>query len=312
MIEIINESKLKNRISLIFILHVLFCLFVCCRITHATNVTVNDDIAILYEEDTVALNVLNNDYGLSGGIASLSIVTEPENGVVKVLDDYTIQYVPNQSFYGEDEFVYEVCNMDGSCGKGSVAVTVYNVDFIPELKNDTITYINGSDSVFNILGNDVLHDYPIMVDIDQDFRNGSSYLNEDTCVVPSFDFTFSGKDSMRYVVYDSDGDYSEAWVFIDVQYAGDSFSIPNSFTPNGDGYNDYFSIPEFVDYSGIELKVFNEWGQLVYKTDDYQNDWNGVANTGSLSGKQVKEGTYYYMFKLSGGSVFTGYVFIMR
>ncbi len=312
-IEKSNELKLKNKISntirfLVFAGSIIFC----SVDVYAGDVTVNDDIAVLYEEDTITLDVLNNDYGLSTGVASLSIVTEPENGVVQVLDDYTIQYIPNQSFYGEDEFVYQVCNVDGYCGQGMVDIVVYDVDFNPELQNDYVTYIQGADTVFDILSNDVLHDYPVTVEIEQDFTNGSSYLDADNNVNPTFDSTFSGEDSLKYIVYDNDGDSSEAWLFVDVQFEVTSFSIPNSFTPNGDGYNDYFYVPDFVDYSGIEFKVFNEWGQLVYKIEDYQNDWDGQGNTGSFAGKQVKEGTYYYIFKLSGGRVFTGYIFIMR
>ncbi len=279
---------------------------------YASDMEINDDIAVLFEEDTVLIDVLNNDYGLTDGISSLSIAVEPENGEVKILDDYTIMYIPNQSFSGVDEFMYEVCNSEGSCGEGSVVVTVEDIDFTPELKNDTIIYIQGADVNFNILSNDALHDYPITVEIEQDLNNGSSYLDADTALNLTFEYNFSGEDSLKYRISDNDGDYSEAWVFVDVQYEADSFSIPNSFTPNGDGYNDYFNIPEFVDYSGINLKVFNEWGNIVYKSDDYQNDWDGEGNVGAYAGKQVMEGTYYYLIKMLGGDVFSGYIYIMR
>lgn len=66
------------------------------------------------------------------------------------------------------------------------------------------------------------------------------------------------------------------------------FWIPNTFSPNGDGENEFFrfeNIPE-----PITLLVFNRWGQLVYKSEDYQNDWNGR----DLNGNPLPEGVYAY------------------
>lgn len=66
------------------------------------------------------------------------------------------------------------------------------------------------------------------------------------------------------------------------------FWIPNTFSPNGDGVNEFFrfeNVPE-----PITLLVFNRWGQLVYKSEDYQNDWNGT----DLNGNALPEGVYTY------------------
>jgi gliding motility-associated-like protein len=54
--------------------------------------------------------------------------------------------------------------------------------------------------------------------------------------------------------------------------------IPNVITPNGDDKNEYLDIGENV--STFTLIIFNRLGQVVYKTDHYQNDWNaqGLGN----------------------------------
>ncbi|WP_257669953.1 T9SS type B sorting domain-containing protein, partial [Parapedobacter tibetensis] len=65
--------------------------------------------------------------------------------------------------------------------------------------------------------------------------------------------------------------------------------IPNLFTPNGDGLNDRFVIRNLLQYSSRELLVLNRWGNQVYKSTNYNNDWDG----GSLS-----EGTYYYILRV--------------
>jgi len=67
---------------------------------------------------------------------------------------------------------------------------------------------------------------------------------------------------------------------------------PNVFTPNGDGINDYFSVPHLDEYLHPRLEIYNRWGKLVYTKDDYLNDWDG---THIKTGKDLAEGVYYYI-----------------
>lgn len=68
--------------------------------------------------------------------------------------------------------------------------------------------------------------------------------------------------------------------------------IPNAFTPNGDGKNDYFK-PEGVSISAIDMKVFNQWGELIYQTNQLSG-WNGTYN-----GKMQPSGVYTYTIKIT-------------
>lgn len=90
--------------------------------------------------------------------------------------------------------------------------------------------------------------------------------------------------------------------------------IPSVFTPNDDGFNDTFVIslasgsdspggsnsrsdgginetPLNAYYKSTELMVMNRWGHVVYKSDDYQNDWDGGG---------LPDGTYFYVLKCKG------------
>lgn len=60
--------------------------------------------------------------------------------------------------------------------------------------------------------------------------------------------------------------------------------VPNVFTPNGDGRNDAFVI-ENIEQRPWRMTVYNRWGQIVYQTAFYRNDWKGSG---------LPAGTYYY------------------
>jgi gliding motility-associated-like protein len=51
--------------------------------------------------------------------------------------------------------------------------------------------------------------------------------------------------------------------------------IPNAFTPNNDGQNDYFRIINFTNQKLIELKIFNRWGTILFQTKNPKEGWNG-------------------------------------
>lgn len=73
--------------------------------------------------------------------------------------------------------------------------------------------------------------------------------------------------------------------------------IPNIFTPNGDGFNDLFSIPLGVDMRH-QTKIFDKRGVLVAEFDDRTEGWNGLAS----SGAELSEGTYFYVTFVSYGA----------
>jgi gliding motility-associated-like protein len=76
--------------------------------------------------------------------------------------------------------------------------------------------------------------------------------------------------------------------------------VPKGFSPNGDGTADFFFI-ENLNGRNAQLEVFNRWGQKVYEAENYQNNWDGTANSGVvLYGEQLPEGTYYYLLTIEG------------
>ncbi len=87
-----------------------------------------------------------------------------------------------------------------------------------------------------------------------------------------------------------------------------TITVPNTFTPNGDGVNDTWNIKYLDSYPNCTVAVFNRWGQNVYSSNGYGIPWNG-----SYKGTLLPTGTYYYLINLRNGlNVLSGYVAIIR
>ncbi len=95
------------------------------------------------------------------------------------------------------------------------------------------------------------------------------------------------------------------------------YELPNTFTPNGDNFNDLFVPRKNLFVEEVDFRVFNKWGNLIYKTSDPELNWNGQ----DMGGKEVDDGTYYYSCEifqandigiLEGQSLLSGYIEVLR
>ncbi|MCF8408803.1 MAG: gliding motility-associated C-terminal domain-containing protein [Crocinitomicaceae bacterium] len=82
------------------------------------------------------------------------------------------------------------------------------------------------------------------------------------------------------------------------------FEIPNVFTPNGDGVNDFVSFPNFGN-SANKIVVVNRWGNLIYESNGINPIWDGK----DTSGKNCTEGTYFY--RINNTNI-QGFIQLMR
>ena len=81
-----------------------------------------------------------------------------------------------------------------------------------------------------------------------------------------------------------------------------SLYIPNAFTPNGDGINDFFG-PEAIDVSKYSLKIFNRWGEIIFTSNNLKNGWDGT-----FKGKTVQNDVYVYQLNYEFNTGKTGNV----
>ena len=91
-------------------------------------------------------------------------------------------------------------------------------------------------------------------------------------------------------------------------------TIPEGFSPNYDGVHDNFVIIKPYNVT-LSLEVFNRWGNVVYSSPNYNNDWDG-RGTGNFAGQNLVDGGYYYSLRAVNASgqtqLFKGFVIIQR
>ena len=149
----------------------------------------------------------------------------------------------------------------------------------------------------------------------QSFR---PFAGDDTVIVKGSNILFNATGGIMYTwtpatwlnatnVYDPLGTYPDTGLFtyyvhvvsdygcggndtINVHVVSNAeFLMPNAFSPNGDGKDDYFK-PIAVGYSALKyFRVFNRWGELVYNSTSFETGWDGTY-------KNVKAdiGTYFW------------------
>jgi gliding motility-associated-like protein len=74
-------------------------------------------------------------------------------------------------------------------------------------------------------------------------------------------------------------------------------TIPDYFTPNGDGQNDFWIIKGLFNYPKAEVKIFDRYGKLITKLTSSNISWDGTLN-----GKNLLSDDYWYLFKIDENS----------
>ena len=122
--------------------------------------------------------------------------------------------------------------------------------------------------------------------------NGILQINKDGRIIYQPNKGYSGVEKFTYMINDENGLRSNIAV-VTINVVPPDLEIPNTFTPNGDGKNDTFQIKGRENYDSIEISIFNRWGDEVYRSKNYKDEWDGAG---------LNEGTYFYVLKLKKGS----------
>ena len=114
------------------------------------------------------------------------------------------------------------------------------------------------------------------------------------------------------VATDANGCTATDSTYLAVENNSDCLLIPTLFTPDNDGHNDTWEINGLENFEEAEVEIYNRWGNMVYYSSPYLNDWDGTVNRGTTIDDtgRVPVGTYFYIIRLNDAenSTFNGYV----
>ena len=121
--------------------------------------------------------------------------------------------------------------------------------------------------------------------------NYSYWLDEGGTIIQdaNFDYTYrtSGQKNPYLIVRNEEGCSDTTRVSFYIEPF--SLFIPNTFTPDGDEFNNRFTAKMYLIPSEWIFKVFNRWGDMLFESYDYQIGWDGFYD-----GRLVQSGTYTY------------------
>jgi len=244
------------------------------------------------------------------------VFSNPTNGAVSVNPDNSILYTPANNFFGVDSLWYYVADVDGDYSLAKVVIDVLNREnFTPQANDDDVEIFMDTETTIDVLTNDTgLNDGVKALAVETSPTNGICRITSDFKVYYSPLTGFVGTETFTYRVTDRDDESSVAYITVRVVPDPDGkVVVPEAFSPNGDGFNDTFEVLNIGQFQHITLKVYNRWGNLVYKSDRYKNDWDGTANVSLSLGSKLPAGTYYYLLEiLDTGKTYKGSVFIKR
>jgi gliding motility-associated-like protein len=146
---------------------------------------------------------------------------------------------------------------------------------------------------------------PDIINNKVDFSNASSYadlydwnfggIGFSTETNPSFSFPEEGNQEYIVELIASTTEGCTDTVIAIINVADRIiFYVPNTFTPDGDNYNETFK-PVFTsgfDPMDFHLLIFNRWGEVVFESFDAKRGWNGTY--GAANDRIVKDGTYVW------------------
>ncbi|WP_316801641.1 Calx-beta domain-containing protein [Pedobacter frigidisoli] len=255
------------------------------------------------------LGITNKVITVAGGLAPNATVTDVEVYTLTQADKDLGTVTNTATVNAKTTGGANVSDVSGTLENNNTP-TVINFPKSPRAVDDIGGNVSGSPKTINILANDDPGNSTfdmLTVEIVAQPKHGKVIVNADGTVTYTPDPGFVGEETFTYRVKDAFGYYTNvAAVTFTATFA--NITVPNLFTPNGDGINDVFEIRGLNQYQSNELQIVNRWGNEVFHSKNYQNNWTGEG---------LNEGTYYYLLRVKkAGSdeveVFKGYITLIR
>ncbi len=222
---------------------------------------------------------------------------------------------------------YQLSWSDGTIGIDSITVLPNNNTIIKVQATDNCTAISASDSLFVPVLPSPVANYNFFNPYEGAFLNTIQFVNSSTNTDnlvwyfpdsnttstvnnPMHTFPRKGTYDIKLFTMNNSGCTDSITYRVTV---GEEIAVfyPNSFTPDGDGNNDFFR-PIGASIEDYELLIYNRWGQVIYKGDN-KSVWDGRINNTAVN---APEGVYVFRIELKFASradeVVTGRITLIR
>lgn len=161
----------------------------------------------------------------------------------------------------------------------------------------SLTVVSQCDSLYNMVRWTI--DDPLCYD---DVAGYNLYYKQTTEGELELLITFDDRSIQKYIhslpdyvagcyaisTFDAIGNISDTSMIVCVDYCN-NYEIPNVFTPNGDGFNDFLVAKTSSLIERVEFRLFNKAGVKVFSTEEPKLNWDGT-----YKGRVVPTGVYYY------------------
>ena len=253
--------------------------------------------------DTATLNIVS--YNSSVAYGPMSIV-QTSSGDITTLNINTTTAPTGSSLYlpvGKHEIVlthqqYAFCT-------DTLPAEVFCIPGkLPVARTDVDTTALNSDINIDVLANDDINGDLTEISIVIPPKHGLLQVNGDHTFTYQPGNDFCGTEDFVYRICNENG-CDTAVVIVEVRC--ERVIVFNGFSPNDDGMNDTFIIRGLEFYPGHELRVYNRWGNEIYRSKNYKSNWDG-----RYRGTSLPDGTYFYYLDLGNGTILKGFVQLNR
>ena len=204
---------------------------------------------------------------------------------------------------GDDRGCFVVCDEYGLCDTTYIITKVVDRTVTKRIKavNDEVTTKKGQPIISVVMNNDSLYNEGVKdVVVVVQGNHGQAEVDSSNNIIYTPEADFCGTDSITYQICSAAG-CDMAVVRIKVICNG--FNVYNGFSPNNDGSNETLVIEGLENFPNNKIEIYNRWGNKVYFSKNYQNDW-----AGTWGNKKLPDGTYYYLIDDGEGNHYTGYI----
>ncbi|PTM08077.1 MAG: hypothetical protein DA407_09005 [Bacteroidetes bacterium] len=238
---------------------------------------------------------LGNPYCSTQGSTTLSAING--NSYQWFLNGEVITDATEQMLVTNESGTYEV-NVDlGDC-TASASIDLENTGFSSSINVDETNFLEEGETLM------------VTVSTTANSPEYMWYLNNNV-IAGAIDSNYEASTPGNYkvVVTQTIGcNASEEFMFSISEPFPDVANIPNLISPNGDSINDTWTIPqEFVSGTNTEVIIMDAYGKVVFKTNDYQNNWP----QDQLNFKNVNP-VYYYMITTQNNKTKKGSITVIK